>query len=264
MLAWSSYFHVFLHLLPQRSLQYYVHHHFLLLEHTYYWQEGVSSIRSLMVRCAAIIKPSRHRLILISRFLISQSLIIHTYPFSLATTLWCGHLRNLWWQHGFMDIYNKIIQGGITDGSSRAFALIKGKCLVDERMILCGQMGESPGTSCVFGKDRALMQIGQDTAGIQHKRDEVLQRMFLRLLNVVDDRSTKIEFWHQGKALGKRFPSQTDATLVENHEVGCQIRIILDTIIPVIPTAIAQILLIRLAQRFTIVQITGQGVLERK
>src|SRR5258708_38717457 len=114
-------------------------------------------------------------------------------------------------------------------------------------MILCGQMGESPDPSCVFGKDRALMQIGQDTAGVQHKRDEVLQRMLPCRLKVIDDRSTKIVFWHQGKGLGKRFSSQTDATLAENHEVGRQIRIILDTIIPVFTADNAMILLIILA-----------------
>ncbi len=41
LLACCPCFHVFPHVLPQRNLQHYVHHLFLSLEHTHYWQEGV-------------------------------------------------------------------------------------------------------------------------------------------------------------------------------------------------------------------------------
>src|SRR5947207_11651109 len=151
-----------------------------------------------------------------------------------------------------MDIGSKIIQGGVANGLRRALASRAGKCLVYERMVLLRKMTKSPDTPCIFRKDRTMMQVGRDTAGVQYKRNEVLQRMLPCRLKVIDDRLAKIVFRHRWEGLHKSFPIETDAMVVENREQDGEIRIMLNSIIPVFPVAAAQILLILLALRFAI------------
>ena len=151
-----------------------------------------------------------------------------------------------------MDIGSKIIQGGVANGLRRALASRAGKCLVYERMVLLRKMTKSPDTPCIFRKDRTMMHVGRDTAGVQYKRNEVLQRMLPCRLKVIDDRLAKIVFRHRWEGLHKRFPIETDAMVVENREKDGEIRIMLNGIIPVFPVAAAQILLILLALRFAI------------
>src|SRR5260221_234860 len=83
-------------------------------------------------------------------------------------------------------------------------------------------------TTRIVRKDRSLVQVGRDTAGVQYKRTEVLQRMLPCRLKGSDDRLAKIVFRHGWEGLHKRFPIETDAMVVENHEKGGEIRVMLN------------------------------------
>src|SRR5437660_10177731 len=76
----------------------------------------------------------------------------------LITTKWSNLLRmsNTASPKRFMHIGCEIVQGGMTNRPFHSLASIESEGLVDERMILFRQMGESPDPSCIFGKDCAI------------------------------------------------------------------------------------------------------------
>ena len=71
----------------------------------------------------------------------------------------------------------EIVQGGMANRPFHLLASIESERLVDERMILFRQMGESPDPSCVFGKDCAIRQVSGGATGIQYKRDGGVERI---------------------------------------------------------------------------------------
>src|SRR5437016_3468682 len=164
----------------------------------------------------------------------------------------------------FMHIGCEIVQGGMANRPFHSLASIESKCLVDERMILFRHVVESPGPSCIFGKDRAIRQVSRGATGVQYKRDGVVERITRCGLHGFNERILKSAFWYSGKGLRDRFAVQTDAMLMKHREIESEIRVAQDALIPVFPGAIVQSLLIVLSPCFTIVKIIGQGMLERE
>src|SRR5947209_17226266 len=118
-----------------------------------------------------------------------------------------------------MHIGCEIVQGSMTNRAFHSLASIESERLVDERMILFRQMGESPDPSCIFGKDCAIRQVSRGATGVQNKRDGIVERITRCGLHGFNERISKSAFWYSGNGLRARFPVQTDAMQIGRAHV---------------------------------------------
>src|SRR6266487_3631301 len=133
-----------------------------------------------------------------------------------------------------------------------------------KRVILLGQVDQSPVSSFVFGDNGSVLHVGIGTTGVQDKGDGVSWQFGASRLNGGDKRISEGGLWDTGQGLLNGFACENDAGLIEDGESGRQVRVAVDALVPVLPVAVAQILLKRIALLLTIVKVKGQGMLERE